>query len=193
MVKAVMRIGPADAGRAMSLGEFDCVEFDEGYIYELGRGTIVVSGVPRRDHLKRFTALRRQLAAYDLANPGRIDTIAGGTSARSLSQVSILNAIPTWRSTSRPHRRVRTFGLPGFPRLSLKSSRPVPSTATTKRNAKNISLGESRNTGLSMAKKMRSSYCAGPEGDGDNRFWDRRTLMRPACCQASSYGVGLSC
>jgi Uma2 family endonuclease len=73
---ATVKIGPADHGRRMSLADFEFAEVQEGHVYELGRGAIVVSEVPNPRHLRQLTAIRRQLAAYDLANPGRIYTIA---------------------------------------------------------------------------------------------------------------------
>jgi Uma2 family endonuclease len=68
----------------MSLEEFDTAEVREGYLYELGRGVIIVSDVPGKKHLAQVNALRRLLAGYDLANPGRIHTIAGGAECKIL-------------------------------------------------------------------------------------------------------------
>ena len=77
MAQAAVTIGPADHGRPMSLAEFDRVEAQEGYLYELGRGVIAVSDVPGTRHLTQVTAIRRQFARYDLDNPGQIHTVAG--------------------------------------------------------------------------------------------------------------------
>ena len=38
MLKAAIKVGPADHGRRMSLADFDHAEVQEGYLYELGRG-----------------------------------------------------------------------------------------------------------------------------------------------------------
>ena len=67
MGKMVVKVGPSDHGRRMSLQEFDKAEVQEGYLYELGRGVIVVSDVPAPRHLAMVNAIRRQLMAYDLA------------------------------------------------------------------------------------------------------------------------------
>lgn len=74
----VIRIGPADDGRPMSLKEFGPIKVQEGFHYELGRGRIEVSDIPRLPHGKQLSALRRQLFRYDDANPGRIRDIFGG-------------------------------------------------------------------------------------------------------------------
>ena len=76
MVKAAVKIGPESHGQRMSLAEFDHAEVREGHLYELSRGVIIVSDVPNRRHLAQITSIRRQVAAYDLAHPGRIHTVA---------------------------------------------------------------------------------------------------------------------
>jgi Uma2 family endonuclease len=68
----------------MSLAEFDHAEVQEGYLYELGRGVIVVSDVPHPRHLMQVNATRRQFAAFDLAHPGRIHVIAAGSECKIL-------------------------------------------------------------------------------------------------------------
>jgi Uma2 family endonuclease len=78
MAQTVTKIGPADHGRRMSLADFDTAEVKEGYIYELSRGVITVSDVPNPRHLAQVVAIRRQLANYNLNNPGRIHAIAAG-------------------------------------------------------------------------------------------------------------------
>lgn len=77
-------IGPSDHGRLMSLDEFDRAEGREGYRYELSRGVITVVDVPRPRHLALVSAARRQFAAYDLAHPGRIHGLAGGSDCKIL-------------------------------------------------------------------------------------------------------------
>ena len=48
----LLRIGPADNGRVMSLEEFREAEVEEGYRYELARGVLEVSEVPNDPHGK---------------------------------------------------------------------------------------------------------------------------------------------
>src|SRR5438105_3327701 len=84
MLKSAIKVGPADHGRRMSLAEFDHAEVQEGYLYELGRGTIVVSDVPKKRHLYQVESIRDQLSACKRAQPGRIQVIAGGGECKIL-------------------------------------------------------------------------------------------------------------
>ena len=84
MPKTTIKVGPHDAGRRMSLDEFDTAEGQPGYVYELGKGIVIVSDIPNPPHLAQLNALRRQLAAYDLAHPNVIHTVAGGGECKIL-------------------------------------------------------------------------------------------------------------
>jgi Uma2 family endonuclease len=84
MLKAAIKVGPADHGRPMSLADFDHAEVQEGYVYELGRGVIVVSDVPKKRHLYQVESTRDQLVAYKLTHPGRIQIVAGGSDCKIL-------------------------------------------------------------------------------------------------------------
>jgi Uma2 family endonuclease len=84
MLKTAIRVGPADHGKRMSLADFDHAEVQEGYLYELGRGVIVVSDVPGRRHLFQVADLRLQLSAYQLKNPRRIYVMAAGSECKLL-------------------------------------------------------------------------------------------------------------
>lgn len=84
MSTTTLKITPADNGRPMRLAEFDRADAEEGYLYELSRGIITVVDVPNRGHLACIVAIRRQLARYDLANPGIIHTVAGGSDCKIL-------------------------------------------------------------------------------------------------------------
>jgi Uma2 family endonuclease len=84
MSTTAIKVGPQDHGRRMSLADFEHAEVEAGHLYELGRGVIVVSDVPDPRHLAQVTAIRRQLAAYDLAHEGRIYTVAGGSDCKVL-------------------------------------------------------------------------------------------------------------
>ena len=77
MPGTVVKVGPADHGRRMSLDEFDHAEGQEGYVYELSRGVVTVVGVPNPGHLAQVNAVRWQLAAYAQGHPGRIHSLAG--------------------------------------------------------------------------------------------------------------------
>ena len=84
MLKAAIKLGPADDGRTMSLADFDHAEVQEGYLYELGRGVIVVSDVPKRRHLAQVLETRKQLTAYQFANPNGIYAICSGSECKLL-------------------------------------------------------------------------------------------------------------
>jgi len=84
MLKTVIRVGPEDHGKRMSLADFDHAEVQEGYLYELGRGVIVVSDVPGLRHFGQLNNLRRQLNVYDVKHPDRIYAVAGGAECKLL-------------------------------------------------------------------------------------------------------------
>ena len=84
MHKTAIEIGPADNGRRMSLEEFDLAEGREGYIYELSRGVVTVTNVPGRRHFLMVNAIRKQLSAYEAANPDTIYAISAGSDCKIL-------------------------------------------------------------------------------------------------------------
>jgi Uma2 family endonuclease len=84
MTTTAIKIGPADNGRRMSLADFEHAEVQPGYLYELGRGVIVVSDVPNPPHLWQVNAVRLQLTAYQFAHKGRISAIVGGGECKIL-------------------------------------------------------------------------------------------------------------
>jgi Uma2 family endonuclease len=68
----------------MSLEEFEPAEAQEGYLYELGRGVIVVTDVPKRRHTAQLFAITCQFHGYHAAHPGRIVLIATGSECKIL-------------------------------------------------------------------------------------------------------------
>ena len=84
MNKTITKIGPADHGRRMSLEEFDEAEGQEGYLYELSRGIVTVTDVPRKRHLLLVSAIRDQLQSYKAAHRGLIQIIASGNECKLL-------------------------------------------------------------------------------------------------------------
>src|SRR6516162_4254600 len=84
MGKTLIKIGPADHGRRMSLAEFEHAEVQEGYLYELSRGIITVVDVPKGLHALQLIAVRRQLSAYDFLHPGRVMGIMGSMECQLL-------------------------------------------------------------------------------------------------------------
>jgi hypothetical protein len=47
-VQESLHVGPEDAGRLMTPEDFDAAEAEEGWRYELIRGVLVVSPIPRK-------------------------------------------------------------------------------------------------------------------------------------------------
>jgi Uma2 family endonuclease len=84
MGKTLVKIGPADHGRPMSLEEFEHAKVQDGYLYELSRGIITVSDVPNRPHLLLVGATRDQLQDYKSLHRGRIHFIASGNECKLL-------------------------------------------------------------------------------------------------------------
>jgi Uma2 family endonuclease len=84
MGKTLIKIGPADHGRPMSLAEFEHAEVQEGYLYELSRGVIIVSEVPNRLQMMLLNAVKDQLYLYKLTHPGRIRIINAGGECKLL-------------------------------------------------------------------------------------------------------------
>jgi Uma2 family endonuclease len=84
MATAVIRLGPGDHGRRMSLADFEHAQVEEGYLYELGRGVVIVSDVPNPPHLAQVNVIRMQLMAYALAKKLHPFTIASGSECKVL-------------------------------------------------------------------------------------------------------------
>jgi Uma2 family endonuclease len=84
MPRTATIITPADDGRRMTLAEFENADTQNGAIYELGRGIIVMMNVPGLKHFAQVNVIRRQLAVYEIANPSAIYGIASGSDCKLL-------------------------------------------------------------------------------------------------------------
>ncbi len=84
MLKPAIKIGPADAGKPMSLSDFEHAEAQDGHLYELARRVIVVSDVPGFKHFAQVDTLRGQFYVYRAANPGRIYRIGASSDCKLL-------------------------------------------------------------------------------------------------------------
>lgn len=82
--KRVVRIGPKDNGRRMSLRDFEFAKVKEGRLYELGRGRIVVSDVPKPRHGIQVVTIRDQFVLYKAAHPQHIYAIFEGCDCKLL-------------------------------------------------------------------------------------------------------------
>ncbi len=81
-VAPLIRIGPADHGRIMTLEEFREAEELDGYLYELARGVLEVSEVPNDPHGVVVCNLYRAVSGYDQQHPGVILRYGGGNEIR---------------------------------------------------------------------------------------------------------------
>jgi Uma2 family endonuclease len=84
MTTTAIKIGPADNGRRMSLADFEHAAVQEGYLYELGRGVIIVSDVPNPPHAAQIDIIRLQLTAYRLRRKEAISRILSGSECKIL-------------------------------------------------------------------------------------------------------------
>jgi Uma2 family endonuclease len=94
VVKAKTKIGPQHQGHKMSLRAFEFAEVEEGYLYELARGVIVVGEVANYYHLSQIDVLQEYLQTYKSGHRGIIHRIAGGSDCKLL--------MPKWESERHP-------------------------------------------------------------------------------------------
>ena len=76
------RIGPSDHGLAMSFEDFGEADFEDGYLYELARGIVVVTEIPGINHGRIVMRITTLFVQYDLLHPGVINYRAGGGECR---------------------------------------------------------------------------------------------------------------
>ena len=78
-----LMIGPLDAGRRLTLDEFASADFEGTHaLYELARGVVVVTEVPRPAHGRVVRRVARAFDRFDEAHPGIIKYAAGGNECR---------------------------------------------------------------------------------------------------------------
>lgn len=82
MATATRRIGPADHGQRMTLEDFVEADFEEGWLYELARGVVVVIEIPGINHGRTVRRTTRMFLNYDDACPGIMNYSAGGAECR---------------------------------------------------------------------------------------------------------------
>jgi len=82
MATATRTVGPADHDRRLSLAEFAEADFEDGWLYELARGVIVVTEVPGINHGRIVMRLSSLFALYESDHPGVINYRAGGMECR---------------------------------------------------------------------------------------------------------------
>jgi Uma2 family endonuclease len=82
MSRTATIITPADHGRRMSLAEFEHAEAQEGQLYELGKGEVIVVDVPNDPHGAQIDALREQLYGYRVSHRGIVQRIYTGAECK---------------------------------------------------------------------------------------------------------------
>jgi Uma2 family endonuclease len=92
--KPMLKLGPQDHGRRMSLKAFEFAQVENGHHYELARGYVVVSEVPNFPHASMESLIRDYLGQYSLANSGVIYRTLTGSSHKLL--------VPDWESERHP-------------------------------------------------------------------------------------------
>ncbi len=120
--KSKTKLGPRDHGRKMSLKAFEFARVEEGYVYELHRGYVIVSEVANYFHAMQIIAIRRPLWAHEAANPGTIHAILGTMECKLL--------IPELESERHPDiavyltrpkgKKDRTLWRTWFPELTIE-------------------------------------------------------------------------
>src|SRR5262245_4762579 len=76
-MKTVLKLGPADHGRAISLEEFEHASYEEGYDYEIIRGRVYVSPKPNPTHDFFVEWFGDHLRVYSQEHPDAINYISG--------------------------------------------------------------------------------------------------------------------
>src|SRR5438132_1424880 len=84
MTTITTKVGPKDDGRRMSLGDFDQAKAEPGHLYELSRGVVVVSDVPRPAHARVISRVRRMIERRQDAHPDEIYDIYGSNECKML-------------------------------------------------------------------------------------------------------------
>ncbi len=82
MATVTRTIGAADHGRRMKLADFIDADFEEGRLYELARGRIVVTEIPGYSHGRIVMRLWQLFSLYNHDHPGVINYEAGGGESR---------------------------------------------------------------------------------------------------------------
>src|SRR5437667_14073 len=84
LAKRKTKIGRQDHGRKMSLKAFEFAPVEDGYVYELARGYIVVSEVANLPHARQVALIRSHLGRYHLVHPEALYEILDGMETKLL-------------------------------------------------------------------------------------------------------------
>ena len=92
--KAKTKLGPQHHGCKMSLKAFEFAKVEDGHLFELARGYIVVSEVAIYSHSMRAAFIHKHLDVYHFNNPASLYVILTGGECKLL--------IPDWESERHP-------------------------------------------------------------------------------------------
>ena|SRR5438067_254249 len=94
LARAKTKLGPQDHGRKMSLKAFEFAPVNDGYVYELARGYIVVSEVANYLHALLTAFIRERLGIFHGEHPEAYHLALGTMECKLL--------IPEWQSERHP-------------------------------------------------------------------------------------------
>lgn len=94
VTKSIVKIGPQHHGREMSLRAFEFAKTEDGYLYELARGYIVVAEVANYFHGMQIDLILDYLRTFKTSNRGLIHAILENMACKLL--------IPEWDSERHP-------------------------------------------------------------------------------------------
>ncbi len=92
--KPKTKIGPRHHGRKMSLKAFEFAKVEDGYLFELARGYIVVSDFAAYSHTRQSALIRKHLDHYHVEHPAALHLILLGAECKLL--------ISEWESERHP-------------------------------------------------------------------------------------------
>ena len=81
------QIGPAHRGLRLTLQEFQEAEWRPGYLYELARGVLVVTKVPKGKHAQVVDNTHEALSNYRRLHPGLVRRIGHGSDVRYVTSL----------------------------------------------------------------------------------------------------------
>src|SRR5438105_23225 len=105
VAKTKTELGPQHHGRKMTLKRFEFAKTEDGWMYELARGYVVVTEVPNFPHARQAAFVRKRLDHYDVENLGAIYEILTGAECKLL--------ITSWESERHPDIAVYLTGPKG--------------------------------------------------------------------------------
>lgn len=85
MATVRLQIGPTNRGQHLTLPEFQEAEWRAGYLYELARGVLVVTNVPKGRHAQVVDNTHEAFSTYRRTHPGLIRRIGRGSDVRYVS------------------------------------------------------------------------------------------------------------